>query len=339
MEQSAYRKVGVGIAIVALPVGAAVTAWTLRQHEAKRNAELEKTFNYSNDVESLRAVDASLIRWREVSAIDTGMQQPTCFTVAPGGQVIIAGEGQLRILSPRGEVLRATTLSAAATAVCADASRVYVAMKERLIVLAMDGSSQQEWPALSQGSHITSIALSHDAVYLADAGRRVGRVLKLGLDGRERGQLAQADVDKDVSGIVAPSPHMDLAVTSDGNVWVANPGRHQLELYSPAGELLRYWGSAGTTIETFLGCCNPSDFALLSDGRIVTAEKGLARVKVYESDGHLQSVVAPPSAFGGNRAGVDLATDAGGRVLLLEPGTHSIRIFEPLAASTQEAQR
>ena len=80
-------------------------------------------------------------------------------------------------------------------------------------------------------------------------------------------------------------------------------------------------------MEQFLGCCNPSDFALLSDGRIVTAEKGVPRVKVFKDDGHFQSVVATPDSFGDNRAGLHLAADADGRVLVLEPGTNSIRIF------------
>ena len=116
-------------------------------------------------------------------------------------------------------------------------------------------------------------------------------------------------------------------MTPDGNLWVANPGRHQLELYTPAGELLRSFGQSGNAIDQFLGCCNPSDFALLSDGRIVTAEKGVPRVKVFKDDGHLQTVVAGPDSFGDNRAGLDIATDSAGRILILEPGTASIRVF------------
>jgi hypothetical protein len=50
-------------------------------------------------------------------------------------------------------------------------------------------------------------------------------------------------------------------------------------------------------------------------------------VKIYQPDGHLESVVATPDQFGGNRAGIDLAADAQGRVLLLEPGTRGIRVF------------
>jgi hypothetical protein len=33
-----------------------------------------------------------------------------------------------------------------------------------------------------------------------------------------------------------------------------------------------------------MGCCNPACFALLSDGRIVTVEKGVPRIKVFRAE-------------------------------------------------------
>jgi hypothetical protein len=102
-----------------------------------------------------------------------------------------------------------------------------------------------------------------------------------------------------------------------------------MEAYTRDGELQRFFGSAGSAIEQFLGCCNPSNFAILSDGRIVTAEKGVPRVKVYSPQGALESVVAAPSQFGDNNSGLDLATDSQGRVLVLEPGLQVIRVFAP----------
>jgi hypothetical protein len=324
-----YRKLGLGLAVVAVPVGAALTAFSLHRNEERRNAALEKNFNYDNDLLHLRQVDPALVKWQELTAIDVQLAAPTCFAVAPGGQIVVGADRQFRILSSRGEPLHAGKLPAAATAIAADAQRLYIATRDRILLFARDGKALGEWAPLASGSHITSIAVSGDAIYVADAGRRVGRLLKFSLDGNFLRELAKRDPARDIPGIITPSSHMNVALAADGNVWVANPGRHQLELYSPEGELLRHWGSAGTTVETFLGCCNPSDFALLADGRLVTAEKGVARVKVFAEDGHFDAVVAPPAVFGGNRAGIDLAADSAGRVLLLEPGTHTIRVFAP----------
>lgn len=327
---SGAKKLGVGIALVLLPAGAAVTAWILKQGEDRGNADLEKSFNYDIDVKGMRTVDPALVKYKEVGKIETGMDSPRCIAVGADGQIIVGGDRVVRVVQADGRVSKSLAISGEATAVAAGPDgTIYVGMKDRIAQYPAGQFSAivTQWKPLAKDSHITSIAVAKDAVYVADAGRRAGRVLKFDLAGRFLGEIAAKDDAKGIPGILTPSPHMDVAVAADGNIWVANPGHHQMELYSPDGTFQRYWGSAGTTIDTFLGCCNPSDFALLSDGQIVTAEKGIARVKIYQSDGHFQSVVATPEQFGGNRAGLDLATDAQGRVLLLEPGTRGIRVF------------
>lgn len=327
---SGAKKFGVGLALVVLPAGAVLTAWMLKENEDLQKADLEKRFNYDIDVKGMRAVDPALVKYKEVGKIETGMESPRCIAAGVDGQTIVAGDRLLRVVEPDGQVSSSMTISGEATAVAmGHDGTIYVAMKDRVTQITTGSSAvaQGDWTPLAKDSHITSIAVAKDAVYVADAGRRAGRVLKFDLNGKFLAEIAAKDDAKGIPGILTPSAHMDLAIAPDGNIWVANPGRHQLELYSPDGTLQRYWGSAGTTIDTFLGCCNPSDFAMLSDGRIVTAEKGIARVKIYQSDGHFESVVATPDQFGGNRAGLDLATDAQGRVLLLEPGTRGIRIF------------
>ena len=81
-------------------------------------------------------------------------------------------------------------------------------------------------------------------------------------------------------------------------------------------------------IEGFCGCCNPTNIALLADGKIVTSEKGLPRVKVYRPDGTLESVIAGPEAFASRVVGLDLAVDAAERVMVLDPAAKTVRSFE-----------
>ena len=84
----------------------------------------------------------------------------------------------------------------------------------------------------------------------------------------------------------------------DGLLRVNNPGRHSVEVYSAKGDLESSWGKATATLSTaFCGCCNPVGVALLADGRCVTCEKGLPRVKVYSAQGVFESVVAGPESF------------------------------------------
>ena len=76
----------------------------------------------------------------------------------------------------------------------------------------------------------------------------------------------------------------------------------------------------------FFGCCNPAQLAVLPDGRFVTAEKGIPRVKIYARDGSFQTVVAGPSQLTDTPA--DLAADRHGRVLVLDGRAAKVRVFE-----------
>jgi sugar lactone lactonase YvrE len=81
--------------------------------------------------------------------------------------------------------------------------------------------------------------------------------------------------------------------------------------------------------------------ARMPDGRLVTSEKGIPRVKIYTEAGELQSVVAGPrqlevseAALGDARVDqegrvFDVAVDADGRIFVLDPWKKCIRIFEP----------
>ena len=134
-------------------------------------------------------------------------------------------------------------------------------------------------------------------------------------------------------------------------MWVSNPGRFHLEQYNSDGRLVSSWGrgmaqagglnSGGGLVQTdvasFLGCCNPADFVRLPDGRFITGEKGMARVKMFKADGTFEGVVAPPQAFSGNISGLALAADGADRVYVLERGTADIRIFTPKAPTTAVA--
>ena len=319
------RRLGVGVALVVLPVGAAYTAWHLKQAEDRSNEAQEKNFAY--DDKAVRTIDPALVKYREVGRIETGMQAPKCIITTADGRVLVGGERMVRVLDAKG--VPVTSFAISGTPEClamATDGTIYVGMKDHVEVYSGSGQLKATWAAPGNLARLTSIAVSGQDVFVADAGRRV--VVRYGLDGKVGTEIGRQDAAQAVPGLVAPSPHMDVATTPDGSVWVANPGRHQLELYSRDGELQRFWGKGGSAVEEFFGCCNPSNIALLSDGSIVTAEKGVARVKLYQPQGEFDCIVAGPNAFGDNREGLKLAADNAGRVMVLEPGTRAIRIFE-----------
>ena len=105
-----------------------------------------------------------------------------------------------------------------------------------------------------------------------------------------------------------------------------------------ASELELAWGTPGAAVQNFCGCCNPIDLALLSDGRTVTFEKGIPRVKVYSATGEFESVVAGPESFAENArvcgpndctlGGMDGVVDAQGRVWILDFVTGNVRVMQ-----------
>ena len=88
------------------------------------------------------------------------------------------------------------------------------------------------------------------------------------------------------------------------------------------------------------GCCNPTHVAFTQDGRLITAEKGLVRIKVYDvTDGEYQELVAGSSLFPREQSLRDIAVDARDRVLVIDPRTDAIRIFQLEETSDETASQ
>ncbi|HUW57894.1 MAG TPA: hypothetical protein VMZ92_14735, partial [Planctomycetota bacterium] len=67
---------------------------------------------------------------------------------------------------------------------------------------------------------------------------------------------------------------------------------------------------------------------LTRDGNIVTAEKGLPRVKVYDPTGKLLAYISQRDYFPKEAKGMDLAADSKGRIYVLEPFGGVVMVFE-----------
>jgi len=71
----------------------------------------------------------------------------------------------------------------------------------------------------------------------------------------------------------------------------------------------------------------------------VTVEKGVARVKIYGAEGKFESVVAQPTDFAvaDNEVLADVAVDSQDRILILDPASKDIRIYEPISADADKS--
>ncbi len=335
----------IGAVVVLAVVAAVVAVWTIRPH-GELGSGLPDSFNY--EVEPFTVVDPALLRWRETLSIPVGLQQPRALVVGPEGQLWTAGDRAVLSFSPEGDLLGRIDLDAEprSLAVAGDdharPGRLYLVFERHVEVYRVDGRREEAWPAFDPKTALTAIALGHEELFLADAGRRI--VLRCNPQGEVLGEIGRRDEERGIPGFIIPSPYFDLALGPDGLLRVVNPGRHRIEYYTVRGHLEQplIWGRPGVAIDGFCGCCNPAGIALLSDGRMVTAEKGIVRVKVYTEQGELQSVVAGPGDLApaataltetrtdyGLRAPL-VAVDSRSRVLVLDPASSAIRFFEEM---------
>ncbi len=267
--------------------------------------------------ERAASVENAARGYHETDSIPTGFAVPSGLALGLNGQLFVVGDKALHIINANGEYIEQTLDGKPTCVALSKDNLLYVGMGDHVVVLDNCGRWQATWDSLPEGSLLTSIAIHENDIWVADAGMKT--VHHYDKKGNLLGELG--------SKLVVPSPHLDVAVATDGRVWIVNPGIHRLEEYGGVGNLLRSWGVFNAELAGFTGCCNPTDFAFLPDGRFVTAEKGIARVKTYQTDGTLDALVAGPDDFAPSDVGLDLATDAGGRIFVLDPLAHNVRIF------------
>jgi len=267
--------------------------------------------------------------------LDSGMAQLNGLALDAGGDLYLAGSDGVRVLDAGGEEVRAFPIPEAAHCVAvAEDGTVYVGLATRVEKYSPAGRLLASWGDGSDADvrfkYITDVAVSGPDVYVADAGSR--RVFRFDTTGDLIGEIGAPDPDEGVPGLLCPSAHLDCVVGPEGLLFINNPGRRRVERYRPDGKLLDWWGTQGLAPESFCGCCNPTDIALAPDGRIVTAEKGIPRVKLYDPTGRMLAFIGPRH-FSRDAKGLDVAVGATGRIYVADPGDGKVRVFEPVEPS------
>lgn len=279
---------------------------------------------YEYNLDELKKVDSKLLQWNEVSTKVIDIDYPVGITVDNENNIYICGDNKVQTYNSNLEVLSKFNISNPARCIFVN-ENIYLGMKNHIEIYTKAGEKISQFESIDPKTVITSIAVSDGFIFVADAGNRI--VWKLNLSGKILGKIGEKDESRDIPGFIIPSPYFDLGFDRQGELWVVNPGRHFLENYSQDGDLKSYWGNASQLVNGFCGCCNPSHFAVLSDGSFITSEKGLERVKEYDVTGKLKSVIAGPDSFNTGTTGLDLAVDSVNRVIVLDPARKQIRVF------------
>jgi hypothetical protein len=234
--------------------------------------------------------------------------------------VLIGGDSFIALYNYDLKLLWDSLLSDPIRAIAAYGDTIYASTIETILLFTSEGEQIDEWGPFDDNSIITCVAANRDYVAIADAGDKVVFVLN------KAGALVSL-VGQPGNQYVVPSPYFDVSFSDDDFLVTANPGKRYIEFRTIKGEITSYFGEAGIALEYFCGCCNPSHFAFLPGGNLVTAEKGINRIKIVEPDGDLVELVAQPEKFTAS-VPVDLAVSKENLIYAANPVNSILYVYK-----------
>lgn len=247
--------------------------------------------------------------------------------VAVGGSTRIhaLGDDEVRVYDAGGQLVgRWPVPEGSACLAAAGDGRVFVGSLGRVDVFDAEGRHAGGFTSGDVGkpAAVTAIRLFEDQILVADATARFIR--RYDATGRQTGEVGSRNK---TGGFILPNGWLDFGVSASGVVYAADPGRHRVTAWDLDGTALGGFGGFNQRDPRgFVGCCNPVNVALTPDGKIVTGEKMVARVKVYEPDGTLLAVIGPEH-FDQMNTHLHLDVDADGRVVVADPERREVRVF------------
>lgn len=279
---------------------------------------------------NVNEVPKTPLHYELADKFDAGVGAVHAIAIDADDRLYLAGSWGVRLMdAKRKELASCKTPEEAVAITLARDGFFYVGLTARIAVFDASGAPKgfigQEGARPGQLRRITCLGLTDQGLFVADA--RNLCINRYTPGGDFINDIGKRNTDVNFTGIVAPSPYLGFVVDNESHVIVGNPGRGRIEVYDVNGKFLRTWGRPGNQRpEDFSGCCNPTNLALTRDGNIVTSEKGIVRVKVYDPAGRLLAYI-PPKFFPEDAAGLALAVDSHNRIFVGVPSTGQILVF------------
>jgi sugar lactone lactonase YvrE len=276
---------------------------------------------YEYNLGELTKIPAEKIGYAKTGFIATGMENPKAMAIDGQDTLYVSGDARITVFGPQGGKESSFRLPENASCIAVDGSgTLYAGFRNGIVLFDLKGNKKDEWVDLGVQALLTSLCAAGDSLFAADAGNAM--VYRFDKSGKLVRNFTNPG-----SSFVIPSPYFDVAYRSEDTIWIVNPGKGKITLFNAQGEKTSEIGFPSNALDGFGGCCNPAHIALLKDGSIVTAEKGIARVKVYDVKGKIITVVAGPEEFGEGTLITDLAVSGRDSIYVLDSRSKGVRIF------------
>ena len=324
----------------------AVIGWFSRKFQGpsavRETKPSTQTSRFVYDMSEFEKTDPKLLMYEAGPTFITGFKRVDRIALDPfHNHVLVAGDRAIRCFQATGDLIREIPLERPPH--CLFVSREkewFVGLGNHFEIYDREGNQKVKSPRLPGQAFLTSIVAHEGRVYLADAGNR--EILVCDQEGNLIDRFGKKDSERNNPGFAVPSPYFDLELTDDFRLLVANTGRLRMETYTLDGQFEASWGGPGMRIDRFCGCCNPVYFTQTQNGHIITSEKGLERINIYEANGTFKGAVAGPLHLSGEssqrsrkpqsidgKGGFDIAINEAGIIFALDPHKQIVRSFVP----------
>ncbi len=249
----------------------------------------------------------------------------TGIAVDAADRIYILGDGKVKVFEADGNFLR--TWKAPEGALCLTAGsegHIYFGIPGRVEICNSSGTRIGGFSIEDNGqpANITSIKTFGKDILAAVASARC--IKRYDSNGRQIGIIGIHGKNR---GFMLPNRLLDMDVDAEGVVRATDPGRHRVSSWGLDGTPEGFFGKFGQlNPEDFVGCCNPVNLALAPDGKIVTAEKVAARLKVYNPQGKLLALIGS-KYFDAKCTHFPLAVDSQGRIIVADPVRLETKLF------------
>jgi hypothetical protein len=239
-------------------------------------------------------------------------------TVSPEGNIYVGGDSFIQCFNSELKQVWHLDTPYPVTSLSVYGDTIYATTMELILIINPAGEIMDEWGPFETNGIFTSVTSNKLYVAVSDAGNKMVFIL-------DKNGIVKSLIGQSGESFIIPSPYFDVALGTDNELFVANTGYRRLEVRTTEGDIERYFGEPGTAPEAFCGCCNPAHFISIPQG-FATAEKGINRIKIINTEGDFVEFVSSKNKFTPSIP-LDLASSDGKTIYAANPADSKVYIF------------